>query len=91
MLHNIIIIYLFSINIIAFITFGIDKWKATHDRWRISEKTLFGLTFIGGSVGAILGMRIYRHKTKHRTFTIGIPVILFLQVLGYWFISRIVL
>lgn len=81
MLYQYLTGYLIFINMIAFIIFGIDKWKAVHDRWRISEKLLFILAMIGGSVGAILGMRFFHHKTKHKSFTIGIPVILILQVL----------
>ena len=81
MLYQYLTGYLIFINMIAFIIFGIDKWKAVHDRWRISEKSLFILAMIGGSIGAILGMRFFHHKTKHKSFTIGIPVILILQVL----------
>ena len=68
-----------AVNIITFIVFGIDKQRAKNHEWRISEATLIGLAVIGGSVGALLGMRFFRHKTKHKKFTVGIPVILMIQ------------
>ena len=61
-------------------TFGWDKWKAKHSRRRIPEAVLFGLAAAGGSLGALLGMRSFRHKTLHHKFTIGIPLILLLQI-----------
>ena len=75
------LIYLLIINVIAFSLFGIDKFKAGRRLWRIPEKTLFLSAILGGSIGAILGMQIFRHKTKHKTFTIGIPAILMVQIL----------
>ena len=80
-------IYLIGINILTFLIFGADKWKAKRDKWRIPEDTLIWLAIVGGSVGALLGMHIFRHKTKHRKFLIGIPVILLVQAgLLYFFI-----
>jgi uncharacterized membrane protein YsdA (DUF1294 family) len=73
-------IYIILINLIAFVVFGIDKRKARKGQWRIPESTLFILALIGGSIGALLGMLVFRHKTKHRKFTIGIPLILTLQI-----------
>lgn len=73
------IYYLLAINIIAFIIYGIDKWKAKKNRWRIPEKTLLLLAAIGGSIGSWVGMMIWRHKTKHLKFTIGVPLIFILQ------------
>lgn len=73
------IYYLIAINIIAFIIYGIDKWKAKKNRWRIPEKTLLLLAAIGGSIGSWAGMMIWRHKTKHLKFTIGVPLIFILQ------------
>ena len=73
-------IYLIGINILTFLIFGADKWKAKRDKWRIPEDTLIWLAIAGGSVGALLGMYLFRHKTKHRKFQIGIPVILLVQV-----------
>lgn len=75
------IIYLIIINLIGFFIMGIDKYKAIHHKWRIPENTLFFIAIIGGSIGSILGMQLFRHKTKHLRFVIGMPVILILQVL----------
>ena len=75
-----IILYLIVINVVAFLAFGLDKLKAKADAWRIPEKTLLGLAIIGGSVGAILGMRTFRHKTRHKQFSVGLPVILAVQI-----------
>lgn len=74
------LIYLLIINIIAFIMYGIDKWKAQRNQWRISEKMLLFLAVIGGSAGALAGMYIFHHKTLHKKFTIGVPLILVIQV-----------
>ena len=75
------IIYLIIINIIAFFAMFIDKRKAKYGKWRIKEHTLFILALIGGSVGAIIGMYTFRHKTKKARFFIGFPVILIVEVL----------
>lgn len=75
------IYYLIIINIIAFFLMGIDKKKAQNGAWRIPEKTLFLSALLGGSIGAIAGMQLFRHKTKHRTFVIGMPTILIVQIL----------
>ena len=80
-------IYLIGINVLTFLIFGADKWKAKRDKWRIPEDTLIWLAIVGGSVGALLGMYLFRHKTKHKKFLIGIPVILLVQAgLLYFFI-----
>ena len=71
-----IIIYLVIINVITFVVYGIDKWKAKKAKWRIRESTLLGLAAIGGSIGALLAMKILRHKTLHPQFKYGIPLIL---------------
>ena len=76
------------INLIAFTLFGVDKHKARHDLWRIPEKTLFLFAILGGSVGAFLGMKFFRHKTKHKRFSIGLPLIFVLQLLLCLFILR---
>ncbi len=73
-------LYLLFINILAFVLFCTDKFRAQNGRWRISERTLFLSAILGGSVGAILGMKIFRHKTKHKRFAIGLPLILAAQV-----------
>ena len=78
--HVIIIYYLFVINVVAFIVYGIDKLKARKGRWRISEATLLLLAIVGGSIGAWLGMKLWRHKTMHLKFKYGLPSILLLQL-----------
>ena len=72
--------YLIAINAITFITYGIDKWKARKNKWRIPESTLLLHAVFGGSIGAFLGMRVWRHKTMHKKFKYGIPSILVLQI-----------
>lgn len=76
-----LISYAVIINIIAFVVMGIDKRKAKKRQWRIPEATLFTLAVVGGSIGSIAGMYTFRHKTKHRSFTIGMPAILIVQIL----------
>lgn len=71
-----LIIYLMTINVITFAAFGIDKWKAINGKWRISEARLMSLSSAGGSLGGILGMYFFRHKTRHIKFLIGLPVLL---------------
>ncbi len=73
--------YLVVINSIGFVIMGIDKAKARRQKWRISEKTLFATAILGGSLGIWSGMYIFRHKTKHWYFVVGIPVILILEIL----------
>ena len=81
------IVYLVIINIVGFVYMGMDKKKAKRGAWRIPEKRLFFIAIIGGSVGAISGMYFYRHKTKHMTFVIGMPLIFILQIaLIFYFI-----
>lgn len=81
MITSFFIIYLSIANLFAFTLMGIDKQKAIHHKWRISEKTLFLSALLGGSIGAILGMQIFRHKTKHWYFICGMPTILLFQIL----------
>ena len=73
---KIIIIYLLVMNVLAFALMGIDKWKASSHRWRIPEAHLFIMSIMGGSLGAFLGMYIFRHKTKKWYFRYGFPLIL---------------
>ena len=79
-LCHIVLIYLVVINVVTFFLYGIDKWKAKHDKWRISEATLLGLAVVGGSIGAWLGMKLWHHKTLHKKFRYGIPAILIIQL-----------
>ena len=82
-------LYLLLINLVALVVYGVDKRRAKKGKWRISEKTLFLVALIGGSVGAIAGMYLFRHKTKHWYFRIGLPVILVAQlVLTGWLLFK---
>ena len=72
--------YLLAINALSFSLYGIDKYKAKKNQWRISEATLLMMAVIGGSIGAWAGMRLWHHKTMHKKFKYGIPVIIILQV-----------
>ena len=91
-------IWLVLINVITFFVFGLDKWKAKRKAKketvrRVPEKTLFLLAALGGSVGALLGMRAFRHKTLHKAFRLGIPAILALQILipfGLWLYFHVI-
>ena len=74
------IMYLIGINLIAFLAMYIDKRRAQYGKWRIKEHTLFVLAFLGGSIGAIIGMYTFRHKTQKARFFIGFPVILIAEV-----------
>ena len=77
---KIILVYLLAVNIATFFLYGIDKYKAKKNQWRISEATLLTMAAIGGSIGAWTGMRIWHHKTMHKKFKYGIPLIIILQV-----------
>lgn len=77
---NLILYYLLAVNIATFFLYGIDKYKAKKGKWRISEATLLLIAVIGGSIGAWAGMRLWHHKTMHKKFKYGIPVIIILQV-----------
>lgn len=83
MMDRHIYIYLLIVNVIAFILYGTDKYKAKHHYWRISEKTLFALTIAGGGVGALIAMYVFRHKTKTPLFKWGVPIVLLIQILIY--------
>lgn len=78
---KVVLIYLCAINLAAFLAMGLDKWKAKKNAWRIPEKTLFLLVILGGSVGGILGMQLFRHKTRHWYFKWGFPAIFIAQIL----------
>ena len=83
-MNEILWIYLVVINVAALALFGADKRKAKKHAWRISEKALFLSAVLGGSVGALLGMLLFWHKTKHWYFVIGIPLILVIQIFLLW-------
>ena len=76
------LIYLLTINAAGFALMLIDKWKAKKNRWRIPEATLMTVAALGGSIGSLLGMYTVRHKTQHLKFTLGIPVILAVQIVA---------
>ena len=78
-----IIIYLIIINLFGFLAMLIDKTKAKKGYWRIPEKTLFAIAVAGGSVGTIIGMYLFRHKTQKLLFTIGMPVILICEIIFF--------
>ena len=80
-LQKIIIIYLAIINVATFFTYGIDKLKAKRSKWRIREAALLMLAVLGGSIGALLGMKIWHHKTMHKKFKYGVPAILIVQII----------
>ena len=83
-----LIIYLIGINVVTFFIYGIDKWKARRGKWRIPEDTLIWLAIAGGSIGALLGMYLFRHKTQHKKFTLGIHAIILVQaVIVYFFLK----
>ena len=94
---EVLLYYLTAINVVTFCLYGIDKWKAKRGSWRISEAswrlseaTLLGLAVIGGSIGAWLGMKIWHHKTMHKKFKYGLPLILLAQIaLIAYIISRL--
>ena len=76
-----IVIYLIVINMLTFGVYGIDKRKAIRKQWRVPERTLLFLAVIGGSIGALAGMQVFRHKTRHLKFKLGVPGILVVQVI----------
>ena len=79
-----------TLNLLTFIIYGIDKFKAKKSKWRIPESTLLLLAVFGGSIGAWLGLQVWRHKTQHKKFYIGIPMILTLQVIATIYILTLV-
>lgn len=76
-----IILYLVVINILGFLAMGIDKRRAMKGKWRIPENTLLMFTILGGGIGTIVGIYVFRHKTQKAKFTVGMPAILILEVL----------
>lgn len=89
-LPTIVLIYLIILNLTGFSMMGIDKQRARRHRWRIPEKNLFLAAVLGGSAGTLAGMYVFRHKTKHWYFVIGMPLILILQagIAGYFFLRQ---
>ena len=86
---TVLLVWLAVINLLTFIVYGADKRRARKGKWRVPEKTLFLLPLLGGSIGALLGMRVFHHKTKHWYFVWGIPAILLAQLaLAVWLLTK---
>ena len=79
-MHQYFIYYLLAVNALTFLLYGMDKYQAKKGRWRKSEATLLMMAVIGGSIGAWAGMHIWHHKTMHKKFNYGIPVIIIMQI-----------
>ena len=85
-----LIYYLLAVNVLTFVVFGVDKWKARMGRWRVPEATLLGLAALGGSVGAWLAMHLFHHKTQKKKFRYGVPALFVLQVVAVvYFLNKI--
>jgi len=81
--------YLIATNVVTFFVYGLDKLKAKYNRWRITEVSLLLLAVLGGSVGAWLGMQVWHHKTLHKKFKYGVPLIFLLQLaLLLWYLAQ---
>ena len=87
--HPLLVTYLLAINVITLIAFGLDKIKAVEGRNRIRILTLLGLAFVGGSIGALIGMYAFRHKTRMDYFTVGVPLILVMQVVVIFYLMNL--
>ena len=83
-----ILYYLIAINVITFLTYGFDKFKAKKGKWRIPESSLLLLAIIGGSIGAWFGIKVWHHKTLHKKFKYGIPLIVIAQIAIVVYIFR---
>ena len=83
-----IVYYLIALNIVTFLVYGIDKIKAKQKIRRIREASLLVLAVLGGSIGALLGMYVWHHKTKHKKFKYGLPLILLAQIAIIYFINK---
>ena len=84
---NLLYIYVIIINVVTFFIYGLDKSRAKAGQWRIPEAQLIFLAVIGGSVGALAGMKVFHHKTRKPKFKIGVPVILIIQLIIYFWFS----
>ena len=85
---ELLLYYFVCVNVLTFFVYGIDKWRARQGKWRISEATLLLFAVIGGSIGAWLGMRVWRHKTMHKKFKYGIPAILMIHIIIIGYLSK---
>ena len=89
MINNTLLYYLIVINVLTFVVYGIDKWKARQGSWRISEATLLMLAVVGGTIGALLGMKVWHHKTMHKKFKYSLPLILLVQIVLIYLYIRL--
>lgn len=80
MLYTLLLLYMLFINVVALIMYGVDKYKAVHSAWRISERVLLLVALIGGAMGAMMGMYLFRHKTRHARFVVLVPLFLVAQL-----------
>lgn len=85
---KLLILYLLIMNAAGVASMLVDKRKAKKKLWRIPEATLFAIALLGGSIGSLVGMYLFRHKTKHLSFTLGIPAIIAVQLLLVWLLIR---
>lgn len=86
---RLLLIYVLAVNVVTFFVYGIDKYKSRHGKWRIPEVTLLAWAVVGGSIGAWCGMKIWHHKTLHRKFRYGVPVIFVLQIVLATYLYRL--
>lgn len=85
---KVLLIYIFVINIAALAIMGIDKHKAHRHKWRISENSIFVVGLMGGGLGVLLGMNLFHHKTKHLKFTLGIPLVLLVNIVIFGYLMQ---
>ncbi|SHG34079.1 DUF1294 domain-containing protein [Ornithinibacillus halophilus] len=87
---DVLLPYLLTANLIGFLFMGLDKRKAKNQQWRIPERTLWGIAILGGAVGSLLGMKVFRHKTKHRAFTVGMPLLIVLHIIALAYLLGVI-
>ena len=88
MVHSRLLVVFLLLNLVSFLLFGLDKWKAMHGRWRIPESTLLLSAALGGSTGAFLGMKKFHHKTRKAKFYLGVPALWIIQVILLWYLMH---
>ena len=88
MVHSRLLVVFLLLNLVSFLLFGLDKWKAMHGRWRIPESTLLLAAALGGSTGAFLGMKMFHHKTRKAKFYLGVPALWIIQVILLWYLMH---
>ena len=86
-MNELLMPYILTVNVITLILMRIDKQKAIKKQFRIPERTFFLLSFLGGAIGTYIGMKTFRHKTKHRSFTIGIPILIIWNLAAFIYLS----